>query len=101
MKNAMDKLDRFYIGKIADESHEMKVQRVLMELSATAQHQKWEEYMQEKKALVLLDLEETDFGMEPVALLRLLETYQRRSEGIVEKNHGIRGWTNRVVMVRM
>jgi len=80
MKKAVDESEDLHADKVARESHEMEVQKAIVE-SKRDSGKGFEMYYKQKAALMVSDMEATDFELEQAALVDSLKSHYSNDAG--------------------
>jgi len=81
MKKAVDESEDLHADKVARESHEMEVQKAILESKRDSGSKGYEMYYKQKAALMVSDMEATDFELEQAALVDSLKSHYSNDAG--------------------
>jgi len=81
MQKAVDESEDLHVEKVAKESHEMEVQKAIVESKRESNSKGFDMYYKQKAALMMSDLEATDFELEQAALVDSLDSHNIKEAG--------------------
>jgi len=83
MQKAVNESEDLHVEKVAKESHEMEVHKAILESTRDSGSKGFDMYYEQKAnaALMMSDLEATDYELEQQALVNSLESHYMKGEG--------------------
>jgi len=81
MEKAVDESEGLHVDKVARESHEMEVQKAIVESKRDSGSKGFGMYYKQKAALMASDIEATDFELEQAALVDSLKSHFSNDAG--------------------